>query len=77
MKIVLVKWVDAAVLHGAWMSKEELHDLDTTNCISIGILAEETDSTIKLYPYSNPLNMSSPTAIDKNSIKQMWRLKVE
>ena len=49
--------------------------MDSTICVSIGILMGENKDEIKLVPNTNPNNISCPIVIPKVCIKKMWKLK--
>ena len=77
MKLVLVSWVDASSLGSSWEDRECLAHFGATRCISVGILAEETDTEVKLVLSLNPVNFSQALAIPKCCIKRIQELKVK
>ena len=75
MKLVLVKWDDAASRSGGWHSLDEEDSI--MGSISVGILCREDESQIVLALSSNKKGFYAETfAIPKRCVKRIRKLKI-
>ena len=77
MKLVLVEWEDpCSTSDPIWQHRENIQDLDTISCITVGIVLEETNEVVKIVLGLNANDFSQAITISKSCVKRIRELKV-
>jgi len=76
LKLVLIEWEDPCSSSPMWESRVDIKNLDTTSCISVGIVLSETREDISLGLSRNVRNYAQAIIIPKKSIKRIRQLKI-
>ena len=76
MRIIMVEFDDSMFVKGGWMEKEDVQPSYSTICVAIGVICEDTESHITLFPYIAPHEVAKGIVIPKSSIKRVRTLKV-
>ena len=78
MKLVMIRWNDpTSTSDPMWQHREEIENLNTAPCITVGILMKETDDDLRVVLSSNPHAFSQAITIPKTAIKILWELRVK
>ena len=76
MKLVMIRWVDSAFLHG-WVDRDSVKTHQPSDCVSVGLLVNEGKEHITIVQSASKEQVGDGLTIPKCCIKKMWQLKVK
>ena len=77
MKLVMVEWDDITSHALSWVSRDDICDMNTTKCVTVGILCERDDTQLKVCLSINHSNTSQVIVIPRSCITRWRYLKVK
>jgi len=76
MRLALIEWVDTAIEAHGWVHRSTIPELDTTLCVSAGVLLSDEEDKVKLCLSLNLNNFAQAITIPKSCIKRTRYLEV-